>query len=88
MGPPAGLPGRQGEPVLLPQPHLANRVRQVAERMGAEAVVIDPALPLGLIGPSLGLPYGVVLHGAEVTMPGGCRSASSSWAGRSSTHRW
>ena len=61
---------RAREPVLLPQPHLARRVREVAERAGAEAVVIDPALPLGLIGPSLGLPYGVVLHGAEVTMPG------------------
>jgi phosphatidylinositol alpha-1,6-mannosyltransferase len=61
---------RAREPVLLPQPHLASRVRQLAKRTGAEAVVIDPALPLGLIGPSLGLPYGVVLHGAEVTMPG------------------
>ena len=61
---------RAREPVLLPQPHLASRVRQVAQRAGAGAVVIDPALPLGLIGPSLGLPYGVVLHGAEVTMPG------------------
>ena len=33
-------------------------------------MVIDPALPLGLIGPSSGLPYAVVLHGAEVTVPG------------------
>jgi phosphatidylinositol alpha-1,6-mannosyltransferase len=33
-------------------------------------VVLDPALPLGLIGPHLGLPYAVVLHGAEVTIPG------------------
>src|SRR4051812_15735788 len=38
--------------------------------MGAELVVLDPALPLGLIGPSLGLPYAVILHGAEVTFPG------------------
>ena len=34
------------------------------------AVVLDPALPLGLIGPRLGLPYAVVLHGSEVTVPG------------------
>lgn len=61
---------RTREPVLLPQPHLARRVKQLAEGTGAEAVVIDPALPLGLIGPSLGLPYAVVLHGAEVTVPG------------------
>jgi phosphatidylinositol alpha-1,6-mannosyltransferase len=32
-------------------------------------VVLDPALPLGLLGPGLGLPYAVVLHGAEVTVP-------------------
>jgi phosphatidyl-myo-inositol dimannoside synthase len=61
---------RAREPVLLPQPHLASRVRQLATVTGAEAVVIDPALPLGLLGPSLGLPYAVVLHGAEVAVPG------------------
>ena len=38
--------------------------------VGADLVVLDPALPLGLIGPSLALPYDVVLHGAEVTVPG------------------
>jgi phosphatidylinositol alpha-1,6-mannosyltransferase len=26
-------------------------------------------LPLGLLGPRLGVPYGVILHGAEVTVP-------------------
>ncbi len=61
---------RAREPVLLPQPHLAHRVRALAREWGAGAVVIDPALPLGLVGPSLGLPYAVVLHGAEVTVPG------------------
>jgi phosphatidyl-myo-inositol dimannoside synthase len=61
---------RAREPVLLPQPHLVSRVKQLATVTGAEAVVIDPALPLGLIGPSLDLPYAVVLHGAEVTVPG------------------
>lgn len=61
---------RAAEPVLLPHPHLARRVRAEAARREAGAVVIDPALPLGLIGPSLGLPYAVVLHGAEVTVPG------------------
>ena len=38
--------------------------------MGADLIVLDPALPLGLVGPSLDLPYDVVLHGAEVTVPG------------------
>jgi phosphatidyl-myo-inositol dimannoside synthase len=61
---------RAREPVLLPQPHLAHRVKELAQQTGAEAVVIDPAIPLGLVGPSLGLPYAVVLHGAEVAVPG------------------
>jgi phosphatidylinositol alpha-1,6-mannosyltransferase len=31
---------------------------------------LDPALPLGHLGPHLERPYGVVLHGAEITVPG------------------
>ncbi len=61
---------RSREPVLLPNPVLAHRVRTLAREVGAAAVVLDPALPLGLIGPGLGLPYATVLHGAEVTVPG------------------
>jgi phosphatidylinositol alpha-1,6-mannosyltransferase len=61
---------RVREPVLLPHPLMTRRVDAMAERLGAELVVLDPALPLGLIGPSLRLPYDVVLHGAEVTVPG------------------
>jgi phosphatidyl-myo-inositol dimannoside synthase len=61
---------RTREPVLLPQPYLARRVRRTARHSGAREGVVDPAVPLGLIGPSLGLPYAVVLHGAEVTVPG------------------
>jgi len=61
---------RTREPVLLPNPLLARRVRRLAAEVGAEAVVLDPAIPLGLIGASLGLPYAAVLHGAEVTVPG------------------
>jgi phosphatidylinositol alpha-1,6-mannosyltransferase len=33
-------------------------------------VVLDPAVPLGIVGSSLKLPYMVVLHGSEVTVPG------------------
>lgn len=57
-------------PVLLPHPGLAGQVRRQALARGARSVVVDPALPLGLVGPHLGLPYGLVLHGAEVTVPG------------------
>ncbi len=61
---------RVAEPVLLPHPIMVRRVNDLARRFGAELVVLDPAVPLGLIGPSLALPYDVVLHGAEVTVPG------------------
>jgi phosphatidylinositol alpha-1,6-mannosyltransferase len=49
---------------------MVRRVDELAAEFGAELVVLDPAVPLGLIGPSLGLPYDVVIHGAEVTVPG------------------
>ena len=61
---------RTREPVLLPTPVLARRVRHLAAEVGAEAVVLDPAVPLGLIGAGLRLPYAVLLHGSEVTIPG------------------
>jgi phosphatidyl-myo-inositol dimannoside synthase len=61
---------RVREPVLLPHPLMVRRVDRMAEEVGAELVVLDPALPLGLIGPALRLPFDVVLHGAEVTVPG------------------
>ncbi|MDA8149018.1 MAG: glycosyltransferase family 4 protein [Actinomycetota bacterium] len=56
--------------MLLPSPGLVRQIREAALRVGAGLVVLDPAFPLGLVGPSLGLPYGVILHGAEVTVPG------------------
>jgi len=61
---------RVGDRVLLPHRGLAERIRATAAEAGAKLVVLDPALPLGLVGPRLGLPYAVVLHGAEVTVPG------------------
>ncbi len=60
------VPGR----VLAPTPRLVRRIRAAAGRVGAEVVVLDPAFPLGVIGPHLGLPYAVLLHGAEVAVPG------------------
>ncbi len=61
---------RVREPVLLPHPLMVRRVNDLAAEFGAELIVLDPAVPLGLIGPSLDLPYDVVIHGAEVTVPG------------------
>ncbi len=61
---------RSPEPVLLPYPWLVERIRDKADEFGAELILLDPAVPLGMVGPHLGRPYGVVLHGAEVTIPG------------------
>lgn len=61
---------RVREPVLLPHPLLARRITALADEVGAGLIILDPALPLGLLGPLLGRPYGLVLHGAEVTVPG------------------
>ena len=61
---------RAREKVLLPTPSLVRQIHALADEVGATRVVLDPALPLGLVGPNLRLPYGVVLHGAEVTVPG------------------
>ena len=61
---------RTREPVLLPHPLMVRKINKMAKQVGAELVVLDPALPLGLIGPNLNLPYAVVLHGAEIVVPG------------------
>lgn len=61
---------RVRESVLLPHPLMVKRVNDLARNFGADFVVLDPAVPLGIIGPRLELPYAVVLHGAEVTVPG------------------
>jgi len=61
---------RSREPVLLPTPTVVRRVRNLAERQGAELVVWDPALPVGQAARRVGRPYAVVLHGSEVTVPG------------------
>ena len=61
---------RVRESVLLPHPLMVKCINDLARDFGADFVVLDPAVPLGIIGPNLDLPYAVVLHGAEVTVPG------------------
>ena len=62
---------RDTNKVLLPAPALARRIDALAREMGADVIFLDPALPLGALGPRLrAAPYVVVLHGAEVTVPG------------------
>ncbi|MEZ5180391.1 MAG: glycosyltransferase family 4 protein [Acidimicrobiales bacterium] len=57
-------------PVMVPSRSLRHQIERAADRTGAELVVLDPALPLGHLGPQLSRPYGLVLHGAEITVPG------------------
>lgn len=61
---------RSTEPVLLPYPWLARRINRLAAEVDAELVLLDPALPLGAVARGLDLPYGLILHGAEITVPG------------------
>ncbi len=60
---------RLDEKMLLPTPKIRRAVEKVIRDSGASLVVLDPALPIGLLGPQLGISYAVVLHGAEITVP-------------------
>jgi len=61
---------RSWEPALLPTPMVSRRVERLAELHRAELVIWDPALPVGHAAHWVNRPYAVVLHGAEVTVPG------------------
>ena len=60
---------RRETKMLLPTRATRGAIEGLAADIGASLVVLDPALPLGRLGPSLTLPYAAVLHGAEVTVP-------------------
>ncbi len=82
---------RAGRKLLLPTPKLFDEVIATARHHRAQHIVLDPAFPLGLLGPFLqrrGFTYSLVLHGAEVTIPGrifGLRSLLS-WVLRRADH--
>ena len=57
---------RTKEQVLLPTPSLKQRIERLRDEVGATLVVLDPAVPVGLLGPALGTPYAIVLHGSEL----------------------
>ena len=56
--------------MLLSTLGLARHIDRLADEVGADLVVLDPVLPLGSIGRRLSLPYALVIHGAEITVPG------------------
>lgn len=59
---------RAREKLLLPTASLRRRAREQAAVWGVEVVFLDPAVPVGAIGPRLGRPFVVIVHGAEVTV--------------------
>ncbi|MEC7916191.1 MAG: glycosyltransferase family 4 protein [Actinomycetota bacterium] len=61
---------RDRRKVFLPTRSLARDIRSLAKQVDAELVILDPALPLGHLAPALKLPYALVVHGAEVALPG------------------
>jgi phosphatidylinositol alpha-1,6-mannosyltransferase len=55
--------------LFLPTWRTYRAIEAAIERHQPDLVLLDPAWPLGLLGPRLSRPYGVLLHGAEVTIP-------------------
>lgn len=56
--------------LFLPTIGALRAIRAAIRRHQPDLVLFDPAWPLGLLGRFLPVPYGVVVHGAEVTIPG------------------
>src|SRR5207248_5711872 len=61
---------RMKDKVLWPTRRVGRHIDALADEVGAKVVMLDPALPIGLVGLRLRHRYGVVLHGAEITVPG------------------
>jgi phosphatidylinositol alpha-1,6-mannosyltransferase len=58
-----------GSILYFPTVGALTAVRRCVAQHAIDIVLFDPVLPLGLLGRQLDLPYGVVLHGAEVAVP-------------------
>lgn len=56
-------------PFLVPGPGLARRVNALAAERGATLVLLDPVAQLAPLVGQLDVPWGVVVHGAEVVIP-------------------
>lgn len=61
---------RTRQPLLLPEPWLGRQINELVDTLGLDLVMYDPLFPVGAIAPRLEHRFGVVLHGAEVTVPG------------------
>ncbi len=60
---------RSAQNFLLPTQKQAVEIRNLAGRIDAGLIIFDPAIPVGSLGPQLDYPYGLILHGAEVSVP-------------------
>lgn len=54
---------------LAPTRRAENFVKETIQKYQPKSLIIDPAFPLGILGPRFGLPYGLVIHGAEASIP-------------------
>jgi phosphatidylinositol alpha-1,6-mannosyltransferase len=59
----------RGRILFFPTPFALRRIRQACAETRPDLVLFDPVWPLGLLGPRIGVPYGVILHGAELAIP-------------------
>ncbi len=74
---PAAVPderiSRASSSFMWPTPQIASWVEQQAVRFRPDAILFGAPHPLPFLGPALrdrlGVPYGVLSHGAEVTLP-------------------
>ena len=55
--------------LFLPTFRARRAIEDAIKRHEPDFVLLDPAWPLGLLGPTLSVPFGVVVHGSEVTVP-------------------
>ncbi len=55
--------------LFFPTLHARRAIEAAIARHRPDLVLLDPAWPLGLLGPTLSVPYGVVVHGAEAAIP-------------------
>ncbi len=55
--------------LYLPTPSAARAVDAAVARHRPDLILYDPAMPLGLLGERAGVPYGVIVHGAELAIP-------------------
>ncbi|HUR78488.1 MAG TPA: glycosyltransferase family 4 protein [Acidimicrobiales bacterium] len=62
-------PVSRGDAVFLPTPRMRDKIVELADARHADLVVLDPAHIVGLLGPALGRPYALVVHGAELAIP-------------------